>query len=463
MSAGLWKRCVTGGRALRGLHTSAAVCVRGGRRVSDEDEHARMVMRHARRHSLTSEQVQELATADLDDRMILENMSSGVEAEMQKQMSRDTHRWKKVIERKYFSDVHKITPGERYSRKRDPYFRANPHSDHKEHPMHDPNFRPKFKNFDKTKGKAVHEPFDPKNPFAPTNSRRSSPGLGGEGLVSVPTTADPRSPPESRPEKDEGQEVDPLRPASQRLPTYAGPNLLLWSMKQQLRDLHAGDPERWDPLALAQSFPVSPKRAKGIIDSKWRPRTPKEQEEHDMAALENWSRLTGGSVSSRAQLKGLLGVRHKEETLPVATDPELERFMKEDVKFDTEKPSVYGAPGLRKQAEEAKKKKRPRFGYFSEILTNYEEDLGRVNNGISISLQDGMVTAGEPVAIRGEAENPTNRAGAIKLAGAPHRSVVNIAEELIQTQIKRKSKKDRRNLSHEEFMRNMEAKTKKEM
>ncbi|XP_034252820.1 uncharacterized protein LOC117652195 [Thrips palmi] len=69
------------------------------------------------------------------------------------------------------------------------------------------------------------------------------------------------------------------------------PNMLSWDEKQQIRALHAKDPEKWTHMQLAFSFPATPSIIQKILRAKWKYNSPEQIEKHDARVQRNWDAL----------------------------------------------------------------------------------------------------------------------------------------------------------------------------
>lgn len=69
------------------------------------------------------------------------------------------------------------------------------------------------------------------------------------------------------------------------------PNLLTYSEKEQIRMLHARDPEEWSVERLAESFPATTEIVKKIITAKWQARTEHRIRKHDEVVIQNWEKF----------------------------------------------------------------------------------------------------------------------------------------------------------------------------
>lgn len=69
------------------------------------------------------------------------------------------------------------------------------------------------------------------------------------------------------------------------------PNLLTYAEKEQIRTLHARDPEEWTADRLAESFPATTEVVKKIITAKWQARNDHRVRKHDEVVIQNWEKF----------------------------------------------------------------------------------------------------------------------------------------------------------------------------
>ncbi|XP_058130515.1 uncharacterized protein LOC131284926 [Anopheles ziemanni] len=75
-------------------------------------------------------------------------------------------------------------------------------------------------------------------------------------------------------------------------------NFLTWSEKEQIRYLHAFDPEEWSIDKLTESFPADRYTIAKIVKTKWQPKDNKRMERHDAAVKENWQMFRSGRIQN---------------------------------------------------------------------------------------------------------------------------------------------------------------------
>ncbi|KAF6215194.1 hypothetical protein GE061_009946 [Apolygus lucorum] len=66
------------------------------------------------------------------------------------------------------------------------------------------------------------------------------------------------------------------------------PNFLLWSEKEQIRQMYESQPDKWTFDQLSQSFPATPEVIKKIVKSQWKLKDSISIEKHDKRVLANW-------------------------------------------------------------------------------------------------------------------------------------------------------------------------------
>ncbi|XP_017478879.1 PREDICTED: uncharacterized protein LOC108368541 [Rhagoletis zephyria] len=69
------------------------------------------------------------------------------------------------------------------------------------------------------------------------------------------------------------------------------PNLLTYAEKEQIRTLHARDPEEWTAERLAESFPATIEIVQKILGAKWQARTIERIRKHDETVIQNWEKF----------------------------------------------------------------------------------------------------------------------------------------------------------------------------
>lgn len=74
------------------------------------------------------------------------------------------------------------------------------------------------------------------------------------------------------------------------------PNFLTFSEKEQIRDLHARDPQEWTIDKLSASFPADPLTISLILRAKWQPKDLKRIEKHDQSVIKNWTEFKEGKL-----------------------------------------------------------------------------------------------------------------------------------------------------------------------
>lgn len=68
-------------------------------------------------------------------------------------------------------------------------------------------------------------------------------------------------------------------------------NFLTWSEKEQMRNLHATDPEEWCIEKLADCFPVDCETAAKVVRARWVPRDEAKIRKHDESVRQAWMSL----------------------------------------------------------------------------------------------------------------------------------------------------------------------------
>lgn len=140
--------------------------------------------------------------------------------------------------------------------------------------------------------------------------------------------------------------------------------LLTWVAMEQIRFLHAEDPDTWTHHALAESFPVSVQGVRKLLKSKNVPRSWEEVVKHDKRVQENWKALQAGRIQEEnmpliAPERWLLAAGNKALPMPNLSD----RF----------------------QPPRWRQKHRP-IGKFESILDKYQAQL---ESQTSMAVSDG--------------------------------------------------------------------------
>lgn len=73
-------------------------------------------------------------------------------------------------------------------------------------------------------------------------------------------------------------------------------NFLTWAEKEQMRKLHAADPEEWCVEKLADCFPVDCETAAKIVRARWVPRDDVKIRKHDEGVRQAWLNFARGQV-----------------------------------------------------------------------------------------------------------------------------------------------------------------------
>lgn len=74
------------------------------------------------------------------------------------------------------------------------------------------------------------------------------------------------------------------------------PNFLTWAEKEQIRRLHAADPDEWPVERLVESFPADDETVAKLVRARWLPRDAKRIAKHDAAVREAWQAFDAGEV-----------------------------------------------------------------------------------------------------------------------------------------------------------------------
>lgn len=74
-------------------------------------------------------------------------------------------------------------------------------------------------------------------------------------------------------------------------------SFLTWAEMEQIRLLHATDPEEWDDEKLAESFPADALTIKKILKGNWQPRNEKRIVKHDEKVRLNWQSFVNGEMN----------------------------------------------------------------------------------------------------------------------------------------------------------------------
>lgn len=76
----------------------------------------------------------------------------------------------------------------------------------------------------------------------------------------------------------------------------ASPNFLTWAEKEQIRRLHAGDPDEWPLERLAAAFPADGETVAKLVRARWTPRNDERIRRHDEAVRAAWQAFDAGDV-----------------------------------------------------------------------------------------------------------------------------------------------------------------------
>ncbi|BES88352.1 Neugrin [Nesidiocoris tenuis] len=74
-------------------------------------------------------------------------------------------------------------------------------------------------------------------------------------------------------------------------------NFLLWSEKEQIRQLHQSDPDQWSFQRLAESFPATPAVIKKIVAARWKMRDVAQMQKHDDRVVATWKAFQEGKIT----------------------------------------------------------------------------------------------------------------------------------------------------------------------
>uniref|UniRef100_A0A0K8SGB5 Uncharacterized protein n=1 Tax=Lygus hesperus TaxID=30085 RepID=A0A0K8SGB5_LYGHE len=69
------------------------------------------------------------------------------------------------------------------------------------------------------------------------------------------------------------------------------PNFLLWSEKEQIRQMYESQPDKWTFERLSQSFPATPDVIKKIVKAQWKMKDSNSVRKHDSRVLANWKQF----------------------------------------------------------------------------------------------------------------------------------------------------------------------------
>lgn len=74
------------------------------------------------------------------------------------------------------------------------------------------------------------------------------------------------------------------------------PNFLTYIEKEQIKLLHARDPEEWNPEKLSESFPATAEIISKICKAKWIAESEERIKKHDETVFKNWKLLKSGNL-----------------------------------------------------------------------------------------------------------------------------------------------------------------------
>ncbi|KAJ1522224.1 hypothetical protein ONE63_002532 [Megalurothrips usitatus] len=96
------------------------------------------------------------------------------------------------------------------------------------------------------------------------------------------------------------------------------PNMLFWDEKQEIKTLHANDPEKWTIMRLAFSYPASPSVIKKVLKSQMKLRSQEEIERHDRRVQRNWEEYSEGKlrIQNKVLEKHLMAFTKRNEIRP---------------------------------------------------------------------------------------------------------------------------------------------------
>ncbi|XP_071449831.1 uncharacterized protein [Hetaerina americana] len=106
------------------------------------------------------------------------------------------------------------------------------------------------------------------------------------------------------------------------------PNLLMWSEKEQIRNLHQLDAIEWSPEKLAQHFPATAEIVMKLIKSRWEPRSGADIERHDRSVQRNWSDLLKGKFNLDPEVKRhFLTFSARQMNFPEGSSSDIEKIV----------------------------------------------------------------------------------------------------------------------------------------
>lgn len=153
-------------------------------------------------------------------------------------------------------------------------------------------------------------------------------------------------------------------------------NLLTWAMKEQLKYLHATDPDEWTPEALSAAFPISAVGVEKLLKAKWIPENEAAIERHDKAVLARWRMYTNGQLGSVRLLEETLKKRLSKgnENLPIPCMDQSEVMSTlESLQFENyESPNT---PKPNNKRTNIRKGPKVRSGSFVSIIEDYEAQI----------------------------------------------------------------------------------------
>ncbi|RZF46481.1 hypothetical protein LSTR_LSTR007597 [Laodelphax striatellus] len=98
------------------------------------------------------------------------------------------------------------------------------------------------------------------------------------------------------------------------------PNLLSWSEKEQIRNLHSEDRLVWTVQKLAESFPATEDIIAKVLKATWNPSGVEKVRKHDEKVAENWRKLYSGELIIHNQnLREHLNKFNRRNSLPNTT------------------------------------------------------------------------------------------------------------------------------------------------
>lgn len=123
----------------------------------------------------------------------------------------------------------------------------------------------------------------------------------------------------------------------------SAPRFLTLAEIEEMKKLHASDPQEWSPERLSESFPALPDVVRRVLNVHWTPRTVEIAVSYDSKVIENWEKFKTGKLVLHPRLEEHL-MKFKNRKIELMDRKTIEtRFLRPRMEFPKAKSTFFSS------------------------------------------------------------------------------------------------------------------------